>query len=185
MRVAACCCAEFVDSARQASGVEPLTWPPLTNATFDPHVLRGQDLLYFDLHGAKAQPVWLDDHGQVAITADQIRSVNLDGATVVALNCFLADQNSPMMDALLTSAGLVIGGDGENFSPPSGRLYGAGLLAEWIRRLMGLGLSPLKALQWAKVRVRLALAQAQLLNQHQVTQANWDTLNFRAYVKKN
>ncbi len=183
MRIVACCCAEFVDSARRASGVEPLTWPPLTTNTFDPRVLAGQDVIYFDLHGAKAQPVWLDNNGRVAITAQQIRSVNLSGATVIALNCFLADQDSPMMDALLASAGLVIGGEGLNFSGAQ-NVYGASKLAEWIVRLMNLGMPPLRALQFAKIRVRLALLQAQAFGRKQLAQADWDTLNFRAYVKQ-
>ena len=179
MRVFAYCCASFRDITRKAAGVKPLLSPPTSALDFDPAYLEGRDLLYFDLHGHQYQSFWWGDGHTVALTAQQIRGANLDGAIVFALSCYLADESSPMLDALLDAgARYVVGGDGRNWAGGRQALMGAGLLGLWFRRLLARGMPPLSALAWAKRRVGLsAVKRGKRL-------AAKDTLEFRAYYRE-
>ncbi len=179
MRVFAYCAKSFEDATRKAAGVEPFACPPLDSGSVPFFEMEKSDLIYFDLHGAPAETVWFGDYGIVAITASQIRELKLAGAVVFALNCFLGDQNSPMLDALLDAgAAYVIGGDGENYSGTSSPSYGAGLLGLWFRRIFAMGIDPLKALQLAKQRLKFDYPQNM-----EIYQANRDALQFRAFVR--
>lgn len=179
MRVCAYCCASFRDITRKAAGVSPLTSPPTSALDFDLAQLERRDLLYFDLHGHQYQSFWWGDERTVALTAQQIRETNLDGAIVFALSCYLADEGSPMLDALLDAgARYVVGGDGQNWAGGRRAMLGAGLLGLWFRRLLTWGMPPLRALAWAKWRVRLsAVKRGKRL-------AAKDTLEFRAYYRE-
>lgn len=171
--VFAYCCRSFAVAARSAAGVDPVTCPPASAATFVPSALEGHDLIYFDLHGHPGDPAWYGDDKIIALQAEQLAGVDLGRAVVFAVNCFLADENSPLMDALLSAgARYVIGGDGPNWGPDRGPLYGAPLLGKWIRRCMGLGMDPLRGLKLGKMAVRLR------------RRASADTLAFRAYCRK-
>jgi len=68
-----------------------------------PDADTGWDVIYLDLHGEPGAPMWFGDYGEVALTAEQVRSVNLRGAVVFAVNCHLGDYDSPMLDALLAA----------------------------------------------------------------------------------
>jgi len=172
--------------------VTPVTSPPLNSRTFDVGQLEGRDLIYFDLHG---WPGWLEWFGQaakkgglgrhiVALTADQVRSVCLDGAVVFAATCHLADSNSPMLDALLDAgARYVIGGEGVNWNGLSNPI-GAGLLGQWFRRGMQIGGDPLRALVFAKDRVRLSLLWYKVRGMEAHAMAARDALAFRAYERR-
>lgn len=179
MRVFAYCCASFKDMTRKAAGMAPLCSPPTSALDFDPARLERRDLLYFDLHGHQHQSFWWGDGHTVALTAQQIRKANLDGTIVFAINCYLANQESPMLDALLDAgARYVIGGDGENWAGSRRSMMGAGLLGLWFRRLLAWNMPPLRALAWAKQRVRLsAVKRGKRL-------AAKDTLEFRAYYRE-
>jgi hypothetical protein len=147
---------------------------------FNPAWLNGNayQLIYFDLHGEPGATEWYGDMGMPALTANQVREASLDGAIVFALNCFLADQDSPMMDALLVAgARYVIGGEGRNWAGER-NLFGASLLGRWFRMMLALGYAPLEALRVAKARVRL-----NLLSAPDKVAAARDTLAFRAYVR--
>ncbi len=188
MRVFAYCCAEFEEATRKAAGVIPLLSPPTTAALFDSRWLEGYDLLYFDLHGEPGLDYWRDGEGIPALYAFQIEQANLDGAVVFALNCYLADDDSPMMDALLDAgASYVIGGDGRNYGAAHSPRW-AGLLGLWVRRLMQVGLPPLRALGLAKQRVKLKgrgeRRARKGLFQVSDAEAIKDTLAFRAYVRR-
>ena len=170
MDVFAYCCASFEQSARQAAGVAPLLSPPTSAVSFDVALLEGRDLLYFDLHGAPGEGCWRGDGGLVALTAGQVAQADLGGALVFAASCYLGDENSPMLDALLDAgAKYVVGGDGQNWGPGRGPLYGAPLLAQWWRRWLMLGMAPLWSLAMAKRAVAFRGTAAE------------DTLEFRAF----
>ncbi len=180
LRVLAYCAASFVEATRRIAGVEPLTCPPITAVTFLPSCLRNLDLVYFDLHGAPGEDCWYGDDGHVALSAANLAGARLAGAVIVATNCYLADADSPMLDALLDGgASYVIGGAGPNYANRI-TVAGAGLLALWMRRLMELGFGPLHALKWAKQRVRIELLNPSA----KLREAAADTLEFRAFVKR-
>ena len=158
----------------KSAGVKPLTSPPLRAETFDATQLEGAQLLYFDLHGQPGAPFWMGDDEIIALRAEQIARLDLRGAVVFALSCYLADAGSPMMDAFLDAgARYVIGGDGENYASSSSADYGAALLGYWFRRLVDIGADPLRALAIAKRRVGIGPGLAKD-----------DTLQFRAYYRK-
>jgi hypothetical protein len=179
MKIFAYCAQSFESATRKAAGVQPLTCPPLHAEAFKPKMLSGHDFLYFDLHGCPGGTYWMGDYGIPAVEADTVRRADLRGAVVFATNCYLADEGSPMLDALLDAgARFVIGGDGQNWAGRTANLLGAGLLGWWVRRLMQLGLTPLDALALAKVRLMTTLSRARADGA-----AARDTLGFRAFYR--
>jgi len=191
-KVFAYCAQSFERSTGRAAGVKSVTCPPASSDMFNLLWLTGRQLLYFDLHGSPGAGFWHGDDGIIALTAEQVRSVDLGGAVVFATTCYLADQDSPMLDALLDAgASYVIGGDGQNWAGVSRRLYGASLLGFWFRRLFMMGVPPLKALAVAKRAIRWQLrlgrhleAAARGMGTKARIEAAKDTLNFRAYYKE-
>lgn len=188
MRVFAYCAESFRRSVERAAGVSPLTCPPTSADTLDVSLLEGNGLLYFDLHGSPGIGHWRGDDWSIALTAQQIGQVDLGGATVFALSCFLGDADSPMMDALLDSgAKYVVGGDGQNWAGKSALgVYGASLLGLWFRRLLVVGFGAPKALALAKRPVAMQLQRMKLLGRKgrsasEKTLAAKDTLAFRMY----
>lgn len=185
MRVFAYCAKSFERQTRRAAGVtKPITCPPVSSETLDVSALEGNDLLWFDLHGGPNVGFWYGDNGIIALTAEQVRSVDLTDTIVFALNCYLADRESPMLDALLDAgAKYVIGGDGENWEGVRS-LYGAGLLGMWFRRLLQIGIPALKALPLARKRVQGTLLKDKLLGKKRKVDAAKDTLGFKAYYRR-
>lgn len=178
MRVFAYCCASFRNATRRAAGVEPLLSPPTSALNFDVAGLENKDLLYFDLHGQPDSPMWWGDEQTEALTAMQIRDANLGKAIVFAVNCYLADEGSPMLDALLDAgARFVIGGDGQNWAGKE-TILGASLLGLWFRRWLALGIPPLTALAWSKRNVRVSAVR-----KHKRLVVK-DALAFRAYYRE-
>jgi len=172
--------------------VTPVTSPPLTSTTFDATRLEGHDLLYIDLHGWPGAPVWLGqsaldtivERRNVALTVEQIGNISLLGTVVFAATCYLADDESPMLDALLDAgARYVIGGEGINWNGMHNPI-GAGLLGQWLRGGMQLGIEPLRALALAKQRVSLSLVQYRLRGMNAQVTAARDALAFRAYERR-
>jgi hypothetical protein len=184
MRVFAYCAASFREATRRAAGVEPLTCPPASAEHFERSWLEERDFLYFDLHGMPGEPFWYGDGGTVALRADQVGQCSLKGAVVFAANCYLADKDSPMMDALLQAgARYVVGGQGQNWA--GGRtVYGASLLGMRLRQLLERGMDPLKAITLAKRWVRLGLVANRVLGRKDQVQAAEDTLAFRVYYRR-
>ena len=153
MRVFAYCARRFAKATRRAAGVSPATCPPLSAETFWTQwaAIAAADLVYVDLHGRPGADAWYGDGGVVACTADQVRTLNLRGAVVFAVNCYVGDQTSPMLQALLEAgAGYVIAGEGANYGPAGGPLYGAPLLGMWLRRLLSIGLTVPRAVGLGK-----------------------------------
>lgn len=192
MNVFAYCAKTFERSARRAAGVEPHCSPPLDADTFQVKWLEGRHLIYFDLHGEPGQPFWWGEtidsiglqHKTLALRADQIRAADIGGAVVFATNCYLGDRDSPMLDALLDAgAAYVIGGDGANWAGKDNP-FGASLLGKWFRKYLIETYDPVKALAWAKVRLKLTLYRDELLNQRASIKAARDTLSFKAYYRR-
>ena len=197
MKVFAYCCASFREATRRAAGVEPLLSPPVSADDFNlafnlawlesmggPETRPYDRLLYFDLHGEPGEPFWRGDKGIVALTASQVRETDLSGAVVFALSCYLADEDSPMLDALLDAgAEYVIGGDGANYA---GRqtVWGAGRLGLWVRVLMQLGMEPLRALAVGKKRLEVTALKEKTLGREKRLRDVKDTLTFRAYYRR-
>jgi len=191
MHVFAYCGLSFAKATEKVAGLVPLTSPPLTTYKFDPRWLEGHDLLIFDLHGLPELDYWFEEVHEPyptrinALTADQIREADLGGAVVFALNCYLGNQDSPMLDALLDSgASYVIGGDGLNWSGTSVKLLGAGQLAYYFRKLLEDGVDPVAALVKAKTKLERWLIIDQLLNREQRVMAAKDTLEFKAFYRR-
>lgn len=190
MRVWAYCCASFATLTRRIVGREPLTCPPMRAEDFDPLWLAGEadaphDLIYFDLHGRPGDAAWYGDERICAVTAEQVRSVRLRGATVFATNCYLADLDSPMLDALLDAgARYVIAGPGEN---PGGvqTMMGASLLGQQFVRMFAItGGDALLSLHLAKGAVRVMSAGSRAVGMAAQDAANADALEFRAFYRK-
>lgn len=184
MRIFAYCAASFREATRRAAGIEPLTCPPASAEHFEPSWLERREFIYLDLHGQPGQASWLGDEEIVALTAKQVSQAQLGGAIVFATNCYLADEDSPMMDALLEAgARYVIGGQGQNWAGTR-MMYGAALLGWRFRQLLECQFDPLKALALAKRWVRFGLTANRVLGKRAQIQAAEDTLDFRIYYRR-
>lgn len=180
MNVLSYCCASFRGATLLASGVRPLVCPPVDWYTFPVGSLAGQDLVYLDLHGKPGDAQWYGDDDVVALRERQVRRVDLAGVTVFAVNCYLGDDDSPMLDALLAAgARAVVGGDGENFAGEN-RLLGASFLGYWFRRAMEWRYPPEGALTMAKRALWLTRLWARSSAHRQAVD---DALGFRVYVR--
>lgn len=184
MNTFAYCCESFRVSTERAAGVRPLTSPPASAGDFDTGLLEGRDLLYFDLHGQPGASWWIGDRGLIALTAGQFGEVNLGHAVVFAVSCYLADQDSPMLTALLDAgARYVIGGPGENWGGGK-TLMGAALLGLQFRRLLERDYDPLIALAVAKRWLQLGIVANQVMGKGRKAAAGKDALRFKAFYRK-
>jgi hypothetical protein len=166
MRIFAYCCLSFSESVQKATGVVPVTCPPLSAFggqgldRFPVCALEGHDLIYFKLHGLPGQPYWYGDDMTSAVTSDQLRAADLSGTVVFVANCHLwhrgkKGKGQPMLDALLDAgAEAVVGGGGENFGKRT-KVYGADLLGKWFVMAYRLCGSALTSFYVAKARVSL------------------------------
>ena len=161
MRILAYCAQGLVDTVRWASTVEPRTSPPITALTLDPHIFESNDLLYFNLHGLRDSEAWYGGgtyQGDVAVTAAQIKSVDLGQAVVFVAGCnlFYDGQRSPMLNALVAAnAGWIIGGGEANYTTIGNVKLGADLLGFTLVRLLKLGIGVERAFHWAKNVVKV------------------------------
>lgn len=168
--------------------MEPFTCPPVRASNLDPQWLTGGaagpwDLIYLDLHGQPGDAAWYGDDHIVALTEAQVRGVDLGGAVVFAVSCYLADDDSPMMDALLDAgARYVIGGTGPNYGGKS-VIIGAPLLGLRFRQFYGLFHDPLRALWLAKRSVSIQGRVSNAIGQPTSVQADDDALEFRAFYR--
>lgn len=193
MRVLALGAAEFSGALREAAGniiAGIVLFPPISSGSFNPAWLFSMmntgpyDLILIDLHGTPGAFEWRDNSGRVAITSQQIRQSKLGGAVIFCLSCYLGDDNSPMLDALLDAgASYVIGGKGKNWSGAT-QVFGAALLAKLFRQSMERGLPPLISLSVAKSLLRIHAAAQRLIGNQDWLKADLDALDFRAYTAK-
>lgn len=154
MTTFAFCAASLVQSAAVVAGVQPLTSPPTFLSVFDPRQMEGHALLFFKLHGAPGASFWYGDGGQVACSADQIRSAHLNGALVFAANCW-GGKDSPMVQALLAAgAAAVVTGEGLNYAGVT-QIDGADIIGIVWRAFLELGADAGWALTLAKAAATL------------------------------
>lgn len=154
MRVFAYCTRSSATAVRAATGVDPLTSPPLRAVTFDATWMEGYELLYFRLHGHEDREGWFGDWGVEALSVARVLEADLGGAVAVVANCYGGDKD-PMVGALYRSGcRAVIAGMGENVAAAS-RVVGTDLLVRWLIRLMRLGLGVRHALRGARMRLWL------------------------------
>ena len=184
MRTLAICARAFKGSVRRAAGVEPLTSPPLALGMLAPADLAGADakhpyrFLYVKLHGVPGRPYWYGDGYVKALDADTVRAADLGGCVVFASTCYLGDEDSPMMSALLEAGAVVVAGAGLNYAAPV-QVVGSDVLGRLFRRFLSFHVSPAMALRWAKGMMvrRGGLPWAQVGDGLMV-----DTLGFRLYA---
>ncbi len=152
MKIAALSTLTGANATRQATGVEPITFPPHTLQDFKPEMIEGADLLYVHLHGIDRQPYWYGDGFQTAVSAEQIKACHLQNMIAFVANCFGSD--SRMIQALF-SAGVqtIVAGPGTNYTVVN-RVRGADLLGRYFIDALRAGQSPLGALAIAKTRIR-------------------------------
>jgi hypothetical protein len=171
MQTFAYCSQALAQAVARAAGVEPLTSPPASWRTISPRTLEGHDFIYINLDGAAGSPYWYGDGWETALSAAQIQAADLAGVGVFVASCHLPE--SPMLPALLVAgAAWVIGGAGVNWSSRR-RLAGADLLGLWVRRAVGWGWEPERALRLAKLRVLLQVWDVRIRRE--------DTLRFRVW----
>lgn len=108
MNVLALAAREFQVGTAFAAGVWPVAFPPRGGGEFDVHLLECRDLIYVCLHGLAGQPYLYGDRFETAISADQIRGLNLGGAVVYMAGCF---GDGPVADAFLEAGSSAIVGD--------------------------------------------------------------------------
>lgn len=176
MRSVAYCCAEYAEATQRAAGVVPRLSPPVISSTLPRGWFDGYDFVYFDLHGKPGAPAWYNNADQVALTADYLARSDLRGAVVFAVNCYLGDVDSPMLEALLQAGAVyVIGGAGPNYAGRRAPAWAAAL-GRWVRVGLSLGLTPPRALGWAKRLVKHGAGR-----DHKTELV--DTLQFKAFYK--
>lgn len=169
MKIFAYCTEVAGMSVAKATGVYPLTSPPLTATTLDSKMLEGYDLLYFRLHAFKGGERWYGESLEVASLPKAVRGValkrwpaldrlhfvmaDLGGAIVVLANCYGA--SSPLVQAMYKAgASVVIAGSGPNYAAGN-RVMGADLLVQQVIRGLQAGKNIKKALRWARMRLLL------------------------------
>lgn len=197
--VFAYCTKDFKRSVREMAGVEPLTCPPYcafesdSYERFDPKWLEGRRLIYIDLHGEPETDYWYEEivdpimhipERIIALTGADIRSIDLSDTVVFALSCYLGEDDSPMLDALLDVGATVIAAPGKNYASQT-RLTGAALLGLWFRKLL-LGPIPApahQALRLAKNRTTMEMVTAGVLGDRTRAMAARDTLEFRIFTR--
>lgn len=176
IRVFAYCTALARPAVAQATGVEPLTSPPVTAEGFAPDWLQGYDLLYFRLHGSPGRVGWFgegDGQTPLALARCQVEAVDLGGAIVVVGNCYSAD-GDPMVESLYKAgARAVIGGRGPNLAAGN-RVVGTDLLVQWLLWGLRMGMSAGRALEVARGRLLLTVWRA----------ADRDAFKFKVITKK-
>jgi hypothetical protein len=152
----------------------------MTADRFDPTWLENRDLVLIDLHGERGLDYWYAVQAGpipvriVALRAEQIRQAALGGAVIFATSCYLGEDDSPMLQALLAArARYVIAGEGQNYAGAR-KMAGAGLLMLFFRMFLEAGASPLKALETAKASMRIVGRNKR---------AREDALAFRAYER--
>lgn len=162
MEIFAYCTEAAREAVGAATGVDPLTSPPMRASQFNPQWLEAHDLIYFRLHGMAGRSGWFGDGGEgfpLALTPVQVRAANLSGAVVVVANCY-GDEDDAMIEALYDAGAIaVIAGPGEN-AAAANKVVGTDLLVQWIIRAMRIGMAVERALDLARARLIFSLWRA-------------------------
>jgi len=157
MRIFAYCTALAGAAVKAATGVEPITSPPMVAGNFSPEWLEDYDLLYFRLHSLRNRGVkgWFGEGRsglQFALSETQVLAAELGGAVAVVANCYGGD-GDPMIAALYKAgASAVIAGSGPNVAAAR-RVVGTDMLVRWVIRGLEWRMPVAGALQLAKTRL--------------------------------
>lgn len=175
MRVWAYCTLTAREAVEKATGVRPLTSPPMLAQHFDPQRMERHDLLYFRLHGFKEVPsTWFGEDGRgphlplalkaaaikryPAMTASQLDDIDLSGTVVVIANCYGAD--SPLIAGFYRAgAGAVIAGPGPNLAAAQ-QVAGTDALVQALIAAMSWGFGVRRALTIARARLLATMWRA-------------------------
>lgn len=155
MHILAYCDERYVETTREVAGKSARVFvsPPLTEDAFPVAALVSADLIVFNFHAQPGLEAWINTQGDVALSADKLRDLQLPRAVIFMVNCYAG---GGMLDALkATHPRAIVGGEGENFGGVS-QVAGADLLGLWFRRSLEIGLSHQAALDAAKLRLKLA-----------------------------
>jgi len=186
MRVVAYCTLPAAQAVRKATGIKPLTSPPLVAANVPTKALVA-DVLYFRLHGTETNTdVWFGDDGKghkpLALRLKQIYKLKLDGAVVILANCYGSD--SPFVPAFYRAgARAVIAGPGENYSGVS-EVIGADLLASMVIKSLKRGHDLERATKTARLRLSLTRWKRRKNDTGEIVYPNKDTLEFQIIKNK-
>ena len=154
MKTLAISTASFAKNARAIAGDEAdvlagsgvLIWPEAAQ----------YDLVLVYLHPRGDGLAWVDDAGRDVLTALDVERLPLAGTVVFVGACYGAE-NTALIDALFVAgAKAVISGPGVNFGGSEGALAGADVLAQMLRKLLGVGLDIGAAWSMARLAVRIA-----------------------------
>jgi len=168
MNIFAYCTLPARDAVHKATGVEPITSPPMVAHEFDPKELQDRDLIYIRLHGFEdIGDTWFGEDLRgprlpaslraaaikpwPALTREHLNGIDLGGAAVVLANCHGA--TSPMVPALYRAgAQAVVAGPGPNLAAGD-QVVGTDTLVRWIILAVRCGLSIRRAVRVAKIRL--------------------------------
>lgn len=144
----------FEQNARAIAGAEAdvlagsgvLLWPEAAQ----------YDLVMVYLHPRGDGMAWVDDAGHDVLTVLDVEQLPLDNTVVFVGACY-GQENTALIDALFVAgAQAVISGPGVNYGGQDGRLSGADMLAQMLRKQMVLGLDVGTAWTLARAAVRIA-----------------------------
>lgn len=96
--IIAYCCRSWAVSSFLTVGVRPKTSPPLDAQTLDPTVLVAR-IIYIRLHGITGQPYLYGDNYITALTAEQVRKLDLSGSLVFLEGCHSDTMAQAFLDA--------------------------------------------------------------------------------------
>jgi hypothetical protein len=134
------------DEADVLAGSGVLIWPEAAQ----------YDLVMVYLHPRSDGLAWVDDAGRDVLTALDVERLPLAGTVVFVGACY-GSENTALIDALFVArAKAVISGPGVNFGGSDGALAGADVLAQMLRKLLGVGLDIGAAWTMARLAVRIA-----------------------------
>jgi hypothetical protein len=123
-----------------------LLWP-------DPAIY---DMVLLFLHPRDDGLAWVDDEGIDVLTVEDVERLPLAGSIVFVGACY-GSENTALINALsVAGAKAVIHGPGVNFGGSEGVLAGADVLAQMLRKLLGVGLDIGAAWSMARLVVRIA-----------------------------
>jgi hypothetical protein len=134
------------DEADVLAGSGVLIWPEAAR----------YDLVMVWLHPRGDGLAWVDDTGRDVLTALDVEHLPLAGTVVFVGACY-GSENTALIDALFVAgAKAVISGPGVNFGGSEGALAGADVLAQMLRKLLGVGLDIGAAWSMARLAVHIA-----------------------------
>ena len=162
MRVLAYCDQSFEIVTRKVAGGDALviTCPPTFGAEFvarSKQVIEAADLIIFNFDAVPNRTAWYLQNGEQVITADQLNGLDLSRAVIFLMNCY---QGGAVLDTLKAmKPRAIIGGAGENLGGRT-KPVGTDIMALWFRRWLFVGLSPARALEMAKARLKIGAQTA-------------------------